>query len=276
MQALSDPVSSPTIVIRGQPLDHLPKDLYIPPHAMAVLLESFSGPLDLLLYLIRKHDLDILDIPMATISEQYIKYIDLMQDFEITLAAEYLLMAAMLTEIKSRMLLPRPTVNEEGEEEDPRAELVRRLQEYERFKSAADGLDALPRIGRDVEAVHAVQIEGEPERPPAEPDLSALIAALQAVMLRVDQNAQHQISHEQLSIRGRMTEVLERLQGMKASMVFDALFDIREGRLGVVVTFVALLELAKAHLIDLVQVDAKASIYVQLSPAYTEESDDVE
>ncbi|OOG25943.1 segregation/condensation protein A [Thioalkalivibrio denitrificans] len=252
----------PFAIVRGEPLSMPPKDLYIPPDALEVFLEAFEGPLDLLLYLIKRQNLDILDIPIAEITRQYMGYIDLMKDLRLELAAEYLVMAAMLAEIKSRMLLPRPASADE--EEDPRAELVRRLQEYERFKKAALDIDALPRVERDIFPVAA---EPPPmERKPKLPDveLTELLLAFREVLRRAEMFSHHHIQREPLSVRERMSQVLEALN--EAPFVeFQKLFTPEEGRRGVVVTFLAVLEMLKGHLIDLVQQEPYAPIYVSLA-----------
>ncbi|RMG53587.1 MAG: segregation/condensation protein A, partial [Gammaproteobacteria bacterium] len=235
----------PFALVGGEPLATPPEDLYIPPDALEVILEAFEGPLDLLLYLIKRQNLDILDIPVAEITHQYMQYIELMRELRLELAAEYLVMAAMLAEIKSRMLLPRPV--EEGDEEDPRAELVRRLQEYERFKQAAEDLDALPRMERDLFPVRVEPPPIERRRPEPEVDLKDILLAFAEVMRRADMFSSHAIQREPLSMRERMSQVLERLQG-RDMIEFNALFTPEEGRQGVVVTFIALLELLKAHL----------------------------
>ena len=248
--------------VYGEALTKLPDDLYIPPDALAVFLEAFEGPLDLLLYLIRKQNLDILDIPVAEITRQYISYIELMQALNIDLAAEYLLMAALLAEIKSRLLLPKPAVQGE-DEEDPRAELIRRLQEYERFKKAAEDLAELPQEGRDVFSAHA-----EPpvrDLLPSEPfvgDFSLLLNAMRDVMQRQSLQKSHVIGTEGLSLEQRFHEIIARLRD-GATLAFYELFPQSEGRLGVVVTFMALLELLKQKLITLVQDAVFAPIYVR-------------
>ncbi|AKP73122.1 Segregation and condensation protein A [Piscirickettsia salmonis] len=243
----------------------VPRDLYIPPDALKVFLEAFEGPLDLLLYLIRKQNMDILDIPIAKITAQYMEYIRLMEEVQFELAAEYLVMAAMLAEIKSRMLLPRPETAE-GEEEDPRAELVRRLQEYERFRQAAEEIDELPRLGRDyfqASADHSVVMANHHQVIKSEIDFNELIAALREVMQRAEMFSSHQIQREALSVRERMGAVLERLNSEKFTPFF-ALFTLAEGRQGVVVTFLAILELVKNTLIELVQHEASTLIHVRL------------
>jgi len=251
----------PFAVVQGEPQFNLPKDLYIPPDALEVFLDAFEGPLDLLLYLIRRQNLDILDIPIADITRQYMSYIDLMQDLRLELAAEYLVMAAMLAEIKSRMLLPRPQTDEE-EEHDPRAELIRRLQEYERFKQAADDITELPQVGRDVWPVIADAPHKHVDQPPPEVDLKEVLLAIKDVLHRADMFSSHQIAREPLSLRERMSRVLETIGNEKFS-VFTDLFDISEGRQGVVVTFIAILELIKQQLIELVQAEAYAPIHVK-------------
>ena len=251
----------PLAVVQGQALDSLPKDLYIPPDALEVFLETFEGPLDLLLYLIRKENLDILDIPIAEITKQYTDYIELMQDIRLELAAEYLVMAAMLAEIKSRMLLPR-SVSHEEDETDPRAELVRRLQEYERFKQAAEDIDEMPRVGRDVFQAEAGAGEHKVVRLPPEVQLPDLISALQDVMKRVEMYAHHQVKMESLSVRERMSSVLDRIRSSHFTSFAD-LFTVEEGRMGVVVTFLAILELSKESLVQITQAEPFAPIHVK-------------
>jgi segregation and condensation protein A len=252
----------PFALIQGAPLLSLPQDLYIPPDALEVFLDAFEGPLDLLLYLIKRQNLDILDIPIASITDQYMEYVDLMKGLKLELAAEYLVMAAMLAEIKSRMLLPRPS--EEGEDdEDPRAELIRRLQEYERFKRAAQDLDGLPRLERDVFGAQAEFPSGHIRRIPPEVDLRELLIALRSVLARADLFTSHRVEKESLSLRERMSLVLGRLQG-GGFVGFTALFDVTEGRAGVVVTFLAILELIKSATLELVQSESFAPIHVRL------------
>ncbi|MGD8873889.1 MAG: ScpA family protein [Gammaproteobacteria bacterium] len=252
----------PLAVVRGRALESLPKDLYIPPQALEVILESFEGPLDLLLYLIRKENLDIVDIPIADVTRQYVEYIELMQEMQLELAGEYLVMSALLAEIKSRMLLPRPPSAEEGEEEDPRAELIRRLQEYERYKQAAEDVDALPRLGRDVFQAEAEGPEQKIVRLPPEVDLKDLVAAFQQVMQRASMYAHHHVQMESLSVRERMSSILARVspEGFTA---FSDLFTVTEGRMGVVVSFLAVLELMKESLIELTQSEPFAPIHVK-------------
>jgi len=252
----------PFAVVLGEPQFQLPKDLYIPPDALEVILEAFEGPLDLLLYLIRRQNLDILDIPIADITEQYINYIQMMQDMRFELAAEYLLMAAMLAEIKSRMLLPRVNVDEEDEEGDPRAELIRRLQEYERFKQAAEDLDELPQLGRDVHSVKVDAPHKNLDLPPPDVDLKEILLALKDVMNRADMFTSHHIQQEPLSLRERMSRVLETVNSSTFTNFTD-LFDLAEGRPGVVVTFMATLELIKQQLIELVQNESFGTIHVK-------------
>jgi segregation and condensation protein A len=253
-------------LVRGQPLLQMPQDLYIPPDALEVILESFEGPLDLLLYLIRRQNLDILDIPVAEITRQYMDYIELMREvMRLELAAEYLLMAAILAEIKSRLLLPRPPA-EEGLEDDPRAELVRRLQEYERFKKAAADIDELPRLERDTVPVHAYVGEHTVVRLPPPLDLHELLLALKDVLHRAEMFTHHAIAREPLSVRQRMGDLLETL-GNGSFHRFETLFDAAEGRLGVVVTFLAMLELAKEMLVEIVQEESLGPIYVKAKTA---------
>jgi len=251
----------PLAMVRGEPVLAMPLDLYIPPDALEVILEAFEGPLDLLLYLIRRQNLDILDIPIAEITRQYIEYIELMKDMKLELAADYLVMAAILCEIKSRLLLPRPP-NAEGEEEDPRADLVRRLQEYERFKKAAEDIDRLPREGRDYYRVDAHIVERETISVPPPVEMRELLLALKEVMKRAELFGRHNIKREALSVRARMSEVLTRV-GDVDFIEFTLLFTVEEGRLGVVVTFLAILELAKENLLEITQNEALAPIYVR-------------
>ncbi len=259
----------PLALVRGQPVLEIPQDLYIPPDALEVILEAFEGPLDLLLYLIRRQNLDILDIPIAEITRQYVDYIELMHELKLELAAEYLVMAAILAEIKSRLLLPRPPA-EEGGEVDPRAELVRRLQEYERFKKAAEDIDALPRQERDFALAHVVVDDRNVVRLPPPVDLRELLLAIKDVMKRAELHGHHAIRRETLNVRSRMTDVLAAL-GDGDFHRFESLFDASEGRLGVVVTFLAMLELAKEQLVQIVQEVALAPIYVKsLAVASTE------
>ena len=268
-QAATDPLfhappqqqEMPLAVFKGQPVLQMPQDLYIPPDALEVILESFEGPLDLLLYLIRRQNLDILDIPVAEITRQYVDYIGTMQDLRFELAAEYLVMAAILAEIKSRMLLPRP-ISENGEEGDPRAELVRRLQEYERFKQAAEDIDALPRQDRDTTPVQAHVPERSVVRLPPPVDLREMLLALHDVLKRADLFTGHAIKRDALSVRQRMGDVLTRLEDGKFHR-FESMFTPEEGRQGVLVTFLAMLELAKEQLLDFVQEAPLAPIYLK-------------
>ncbi len=263
--ATAKPVSQPDIpfaTIRGEAMTHLPEDLYIPPDALEVILEAFTGPLDLLLYLIRRQNLDILDIPIASITLQYVEYIQLMRDMRLELAAEYLVMAAILAEIKSRMLLPRPTREDESDEQDPRAELIRRLQEYERFKQAAEDLEALPQVDRDVYLSHVDASELKPTQSQPELDLRELLLALTEVMRRADLFSHHRIQGETLSVRERMGNILELLRDSRQHH-FESLFTLSEGRRGVVVSFMAMLELLKEHLIDILQQAPGEQIYLR-------------
>jgi len=261
----------PFALIQGEPLTILPEDLYIPPDALEVFLEAFEGPLDLLLYLIKRQNLDILNIPLARITEQYMQYIDMMQEIRFELAAEYLLMAAMLAEIKSRMLLPRP--ESDDDEEDPRAELVRRLQEYERFKLAAENLDELPRMERDISLAHAEPPPLEKTKPEVDVDLRELLLAFKDILNRADMYTHHQIQKEVLSVRARMSHVLG-LISTDSFTDFVCLFNVEDGRRGVVVTFMALLELLKEKMIDLVQSEPFAPIYVKAATAGSEADPD--
>ncbi len=251
----------PFAIVQGEPLVTLPKDLYIPPDALEVFLDAFEGPLDLLLYLIKRQNLDILDIPIAQITAQYMEYVDMMKELRLELAGEYLLMAAMLAEIKSRMLLPR--VETEGEDEtDPRAELIRRLQEYERYKQAAEDIDQLPRVGRDTFQPLVVVPDRTVERPLPEVDLKEVLLAFKEVLHRADLFSHHHIKMEPLSVRERMSRVLEMVNSENFTE-FTRLFDCKEGRLGVVVTFLAVLELIKGSLLELVQAEPFGPIHVK-------------
>jgi segregation and condensation protein A len=251
----------PFAVVQGLPYTQLPRDLYIPPDALEVFLEAFEGPLDLLLYLIKRQNLDILDIPIAQITRQYMEYIEVMKELRLELAAEYLVMAAMLCEIKSRMLLPRPP-DEKGEELDPRAELIRRLMEYERYKQAAEDIDAMPRLGRDVWQAQVDAGERRVVRVVAEVSLKELMVALKDVMTRAQMFQRHHVQMEPLSVRQRMSDVLATLQDGQFHE-FVSLFDPKEGKLGVVVTFLAILELVKESLLELVQAEAYSPIHVR-------------
>lgn len=264
----------PFAVVDGEPVTQLPQDLYIPPYALKVFLEAFEGPLDLLLYLIRRQNIDVLDIPIAEVTKQYVEYIELMKEMQLELAGEYLLMAAMLAEIKSRMLLPRP-ISEDDDEEDPRAELVRRLQEYERFKKAAEDLSELPRLERDV---FVASVEA-PERKIADtmPDvtLKELLLAFHDVLRRAEMFSNLHLQREPLSVRQRMSEILSRLKSSTFSSFAD-LFDPQEGRMGVAVTFVAILELLRESTIEVVQAEAYAPIHVRAASSVRLVSDDDE
>ncbi|MBL4833836.1 MAG: segregation/condensation protein A [Pseudomonas sp.] len=252
----------PFAMVNGKAVTEMPQDLYIPPEALEVFLEAFEGPLDLLLYLIRRQNIDILEIPVAEITKQYMGYVELMKVVRLELAAEYLVMAAMLAEIKSRMLLPRQA-EDEDEEHDPRAELIRRLQEYERFKQAAEDMDGLSRVGRDTSIASAEAPQVQARRAHPEVDMQELLLALSEVLRRADMFESHQVTREILSTRERMAEVLDRLKGQQF-VPFVSLFTTAEGKLGVVVTFMAVLELVKEQLIDLVQGDAFSPIHVKV------------
>jgi len=251
----------PFAIVQGQPYMQVPKDLYIPPDALEVFLEAFEGPLDLLLYLIRRQNLDILDIPIADITEQYMGYIAMLEDLQFELAAEYLVMAAILAEIKSRMLLPRPPSDVE-DEDDPRAELVRRLQEYERFKQAAENLDDLPREGRDFAVARAFLEDRHVVQIPPEVDLGEMLSALRDVLTRADLFTSHQVEMEPLSVRERMTSIMDRLR-KNPYMEFQYFFTPEEGRMGVVVTFLALMELTRERIVDIIQNEPLGQIYVK-------------
>jgi segregation and condensation protein A len=258
-------VEMPFAVVNGEPISQLPQDLYIPPQALEVFLEAFEGPLDLLLYLIRRQNLNILDIPLAEITRQYMQYIELMQELQLELAGEYLVMAATLAEIKSRMLLPRPKSDEPGDE-DPRAELVRRLQEYERFKRAAEEIDGLERLERDVWSASAELRERAPSRSLPQITLQEMLIAFKDVVARAQMFAHHHIQREQLSVGERMSDILAALGG-DAFVPFGQLFRPQEGRMGVTITFVAILELMREGLVDVVQAQPYGPLHVRAAAA---------
>ena len=248
------------VKVHGEKLEHIPAELYVPPDALVVFLEAFEGPLDLLLYLIRKNNLDILDIPVADVTDQYMKYIELMKDFKLELAGDYLVMAALLATIKSQMLLPRqPDI----EEDDPRAELARRLQEYEVFKRASECLDELPRLERDIYVAKVFRPQLSEEKQVANVDLSELISVLAEMLARAKFAREHEFNVEGLSVRARMAEVLERMNETIGFVLFSDLFRLTEGRLGIAVTFLALLELLRGGLLEIVQSEPFAPIYVR-------------
>ncbi|HEY5290747.1 MAG TPA: ScpA family protein [Burkholderiales bacterium] len=253
--------------VRGEALLEMPLDLYIPPDALEVFLDTFEGPLDLLLYLIRKANIDILDIPMARLTQQYLEYVELMRRRNLELAAEYLLMAALLMEIKSRMLLPRPRAVRE-DEEDPRAELVRRLMEYENMKLAAHKLDALPVVGRDFLTVEVWIEQAAVQRLP-QVRTQDLIAAWQSLLMQARVTQHHRVTREELSVREFMSSILRRLQGGQFTD-FTSLFDVAKGVAVVVVSFLALLELVRESLIEVTQTEPYAPIYVKLAHAESE------
>ena len=258
----------PLAFLHGKAVVDKPEDLYIPPDALEIILETFEGPLDLLLYLIKKHKLDVLDLSIFSITEQYVSYVEMMTEFQLELAGEYLVMAALLAQIKSRLLLP---VHEElEEEEDPRAELIKRLQEYELFKKAAENLDDIPRVGRDIFIAHAAMPINE-DRSQNLPDieLKDLMLALSDVMARAKTFEHHQITAEVLSTRERMSQILQQLSKANSAVVFNALFTPDEGRSGVVVSFIAMLELIKEGLVTCLQVSPESLIYVSLSEQST-------
>ncbi|HEY6451488.1 MAG TPA: ScpA family protein [Steroidobacteraceae bacterium] len=256
----------PFAVVNGEPMTQLPRDLYIPPQALEIFLEAFEGPLDLLLYLIRRQNVDILNIPIAEITRQYTQYIELMQDLQLELAGEYLVMAATLAEIKSRMLLPRPPGAGELGEDDPRAELVRRLQEYERFKRAAADIDELPRLERDVWQASAELRDRPPLRAVPQVALQEMLLAFKDVALRAQMFAHHHVRREPLSVRERMSNVLAALE-QGGFVEFSRLFTLEEGRAGVTVTFVAVLELVREGLIELAQTEPYAPLHVRSAAA---------
>lgn len=264
----------PFAVVEGEPVTELPRDLYIPPHALKVFLEAFEGPLDLLLYLIRRQNIDILDIPIAEVTKQYTHYIELMSDMEFELAGEYLVMAATLAEIKSRMLLPSPMTDEE-DEEDPRADLIRRLQEYERFKEAAQGINELERMERDVSQATAEVTDKRIVTKLPDIALKELLIAFKEAMERSEIFARHHVQREPLSVRERMTQVLVVLEGERFTE-FSQLFELSEGRTGVTVTFLAILELLKETLIDVVQSEPYGPIHVRVARASEKQTVDSE
>ncbi|HIM35829.1 MAG TPA: segregation/condensation protein A [Pseudomonadales bacterium] len=268
----TEPDDRVVAIVRGQVVEQLPDDLYIPPDALEVVLEAFEGPLDLLLYLIRRQNLDVLEIRVAEITHQYMQYIELMSVLQLELAGEYLVMAAMLAEIKSRMLLPRES-DVDVDETDPRAELIRRLQEYEVFKEAAANIDAMPRIERDV---HVATVE-KPElvRAQLDPgvDFRELAIALAEVLNRVELYKRHSITAEPLSVRERMSKILDQIAGVSGFLNFPELFELEEGRKGVIVTFLALLELMREGLVDVSQNEPYSPIYVLIGSEVIEDKE---
>ena len=260
-QGSPEQVEMPFAIVNGEAITQLPKDLYIPPQALEVFLDAFEGPLDLLLYMIRRQNLDILDIPIADITKQYMEYIGVMADLQLDIAGEYLVMAATLAEIKSRMLLPR-AADPAAEEGDPRADLVRRLQEYERFKTAAESIDRIPRMDRDTWVGSADLLERKSSRPVPQIAMQEMLLAFREVVQRAEMFAHHHIRRERLSVRVRMSDILSNLE--RSSFVeFVNLFKPEEGRMGVTVTFVAILELVREGLIEIVQTEAYAPIHVR-------------
>ena len=264
----------PFAVVDGEPVTTLPQDLYIPPYALQVFLEAFEGPLDLLLYLIRRQNIDILDIPIAEITKQYVQYIEMMKELQLELAGEYLLMAAMLAEIKSRMLLPRPESHDE-DEDDPRAELVRRLQEYERYKKAAEDIAELPRLERDVFLANAEEPERKVVTTLPDVTLKELLVAFHDVLKRAEMFSSLHMQREPLSVRQRMSEILSRIKTSKFTGFVD-LFDPEEGRMGVAVTFIAILELLKEAVIEVVQAEEFAPLHVRAASSVHLVGDDDE
>lgn len=263
----------PFAVVDGEPVTTLPQDLYIPPYALQVFLEAFEGPLDLLLYLIRRQNIDILDIPIAEITQQYVQYIEVMTELQLDLAGEYLVMAAMLAEIKSRMLLPRPEP-EEDEEDDPRAELVRRLQEYERYKKAAQDISDMPRLERDVFVANAEAPERKVVTKTPDVTMKELLLAFHDVLRRAEMFSNLHMQREPLSVRQRMSEVLSRIKTGTFTSFAD-LFDPEEGRMGVAVTFIAILELLKESVVEVVQSDEYAPLHIRAASSVRLVEDDV-
>ncbi len=258
---MTEQLETPLAIVRGEAVTELPQDLYIPPDALEVFLDAFEGPLDLLLYLIRKQNLDILDIPIAEVTRQYMVYVELMAQVKLELAAEYLVMAALLAEIKSRMLLPRPMEGED-DEEDPRAQLVRRLQEYERYRQAAERIEAHPRVGRELYLVAVEPAIRRVERIEPNVSLFELLDAFKEALARADAYRHHRVKRELLSVRERMSQILTRVN-TENFVSFTSLFEVKEGRMGVVVTFMALLELLKESLLVLIQNEPFAPIHVK-------------
>lgn len=265
LSPIESPEQAAVVRLYGQPLLEMPKDLYIPPDALEIILEAFEGPLDLLLYLIRKSNIDILDIPMAPLTSQYLVYVEAMRRHNLELAADYLLMAAVLLEIKSRMLLPRPPRQDDDEQLDPRAELVRRLVEYEQMKMAGARLDVLPRAERDFEWVSVFVAEKLVERLP-ELNLHDLQLAWLAIMKKARLTQHHRVDREELSVREHMIAILRKLEG-GGFVTFEMLFEPRLGPPGMVVSFLAVLELVKERLVQVAQNEAFAPIYVKLADA---------
>jgi segregation and condensation protein A len=260
----------PFAVVEGEALTELPRDLYIPPHALRVFLEAFEGPLDLLLYLIKRQNIDIVNIPISEITLQYTQYIELMQDLQLELAGEYLLMAAMLAEIKSRMLLPRP-VSDDEDEDDPRAELVRRLQEYERYKQAAENIGSLPRMERDTFPVEAEFKDRKIVEILPDVTLKEMLLSFQEVLQRAAAFAHHHVTREALSVRERMSEVLDTVRADRF-ITFQKLFRPEEGRMGVTVTFLALLELVRETLVEIIQAESYGPIHVRARSQHGEQN----
>ena len=255
----------PLAVVDGNPISEVPADLYIPPDALEVILEAFEGPLDLLLYLIKRQNLDILDIQVADITRQYMEYINLINELQFELAAEYLVMAAVLTEIKSRMLLPRQEDAQE-DETDPRAQLIRKLQEYERFKEAAIDINHMPRMNRDFWVARAEAPESDKPRPMPQVELQEMLVELARVLKRAENFASHHVALEPLSTRERMSDILEKVNRANGQFVpFLSLFSVEEGRSGVVVTFIAMMELLKESLLDIVQTEPYSPIHVRIA-----------
>ena len=250
------------VLVNGEKLDAWPNDLYIPPDALEIFLEQFQGPLDLLLYLIRKQNIDILDIPVAQITRQYMEYVELMRSIRLDLAAEYLVMAAMPAEIKSRMLLPRPVSEEDGEDEDPRAALVRRLQAYERFSQAGLDIDRNPRLDRELYLVSATFEDPNPTTVQARASLNDLVLAFRTVLERSELNRNWAVGREGLTVREKMTHILDRLHSERY-LRFEDFFDPSEGKAGLVVSFMAILELVRDHMLVVMQNEPFAPIHVK-------------
>jgi segregation and condensation protein A len=265
------PQGATIALLHGERIDELPTDLYIPPEALQVFLEAFQGPLDLLLYLIRRQNLDILEIKVAEITDQYMQYIDLMQALELELAGEYLLMAAMLAEIKSRMLLPRVDTDEE-DEGDPRAELIRRLQEYEQIKSGAENVAEIPRVERDIHLVAASRPELVRQHADPEVDFKDVLLAMAQVLKRAEMFASHEVQLEPLSVRDRMGLILEKVRLSRDFFSFNECFRLEEGRMGVIVTFLAIMELVRESLVEFVQSEPFAPIHIRSAANVSEQT----
>lgn len=259
-ESLSSSLDFPYAIVLGEPIESFPEDLYIPPDAMEVFLESFTGPLDLLLYLIKKQNIDVLNLPVAEITAQYLQYIEAMKKMHLEMAAEYLVMAAMLAELKSKLLLPKPP--EILEEEDPRADLIKKLKEYQRYRQVAEAIELLPRLEREIFLVCADNPEIKTKKPLPKLELAELIKAFKELLVRVENQPEYTVKRETLSVRKRMSDVLAKLKEKKF-LSFSSLINLTEGKMGVIVTFLAILELLRQHALVLVQSEPAGKIYLQ-------------